>query len=263
MAMNKLGSRFCRTLIFCLIVLSLQLPVAFGAPKWATQTPHGKRNAYAVGLGESATSLYEAKRQSIADAMRVFSEQQNVVIESKFRSLTTEDHRHIEDEVLVKGTSKTLKGLRLVETYVQANRSPYQVWTLMSMPERNPTSRLSAVWRSVLLPGWGQFYQGKTVRGVGFLIAQAGTIAGAYYTQARQLDFEDQALQSSVPTTRKYYYDKADQYHQGNVILVSAAILTYGLNLADVLFLSGNKRDLYYAASVSPDGGIAFTLRLP
>lgn len=235
---------------------------ASAAPKWTTQTPQGKNHIYAVGMGE-ASNLYEARRQAIADAMRVFSEQRNVTVESRFHSLSTEDRRQIEDEVSIKGASTTLKGLRLAETYDVSTNGQHQVWSLMSLPSANEISRWSSIWRSTLLPGWGQFYQGKNWRGVVFLAGTVVGVGGALYTASRQQDFENQGLGSTVPSTRQYYYDQADKYHQGNVAFVTFAIASYALNLADVIFTSSNKADIYYAFGVNPDGRAAVTINLP
>ena len=246
------------------LVLVLHSPVLSSTPKWATKTPVGKHHLYAVGVGE-ASSLYEARRLSISDAMRVFSEQRNVTVESRFRSLTTQDKRQIEDEVSVRGASTTLKGLRLVETYESRQQSQHLVWTLMSLPSTNEISRWSTIWRSTLLPGWGQFYQGKTGRGAAFLAGTVVGVGGALYTAARQTDFEDQASGSTVPSTRHYYYDQADKYHQGNVAFVALAVVSYAINLADAIFTSANSADLYYSNVILQGNGnvtLSMTFRL-
>jgi hypothetical protein len=60
---------------------------------------------------------------------------------------------------------------------------------------------------------------------------------------------------------RRYYYDKADQYHQGNIIAVSAAVAFYALNLADALFISANRADLYYAETLFEGPSVGLVLR--
>lgn len=245
-----------------LFVLVLHAPALCNPPKWTTQTPVGKYHIYAVGVGEAA-SLYDARRQSISDAMRVFSEQRNVTVESRFHSLTTEERRKVEDEVSVKGTSITLKGLRLAENYVLRTGDQHQVWSLMSLPSATEISRWSSIWRSTVLPGWGQFYQGKNWRGAVFLAGTVIGVGGALYTASRQQDFERQGNESIVPSTRHYYYDQADKYHQGNVAFVSLAVVSYALNLADAIFTSANKADIYYAAGVTHDGRLSLVLALP
>lgn len=43
--------------------------------------------------------------------------------------------------------------------------------------------RLSASWRSLLLPGWGQFYKQQGNKGAAFMAAQAVALAGLIYAQ--------------------------------------------------------------------------------
>jgi hypothetical protein len=249
-----------KSIMLTVILLASAMPSQC-APRWTTQTPIGKNHVYAVGVGEAA-SLYEARRLSISDAMSVFSEQQNISIKSRFHSLSTEDRRQIEDEVSIKGASTTLKGLRLTETYVVGSSGRQQVWSLMSLPSANEIGRWSAIWRSALLPGWGQFYQGKNWRGAVFLAGGVLGVGGALYTASRQQDFENQGQQSTVPATRHYYYDQADKYHQGNVAFVTLTITSYALSLADAIFTSSNKADIYYAFGVNPDGRVALRVSL-
>jgi hypothetical protein len=246
-------------LVIVLGVVPFGSRVSVAAPRWTVQTPIGKHHIYAVGIGEAQTT-YDARRSSITDAMRSFSEQRNVTIETRFHSLTTEDRRQIEDEISINGTSTTLKGLRLVETYSIRQNSSQQVWTLMSLPSSNEIGRWSSIWRSAILPGWGQFYQGQPWRGGLLLAGTVIGVGGALYTKARQQDFENQGSSSVVPSTRQYYYDQADKYHQGNVAFVSLAVVSYALNLADVLFSSSNKADIYYAILVVPNGRLGISV---
>ncbi|MCE9499346.1 MAG: hypothetical protein K8R21_02410 [Leptospira sp.] len=52
--------------------------------------------------------------------------------------------------------------------------------------DTGPKTRFGAILRSVILPGWGQFYQGRNVAGVGFF----GTfLAGAGYAAYQQQEY--------------------------------------------------------------------------
>lgn len=264
MKVSRANSRHYSSLLLSFLAVCAFTGTVFSAPRWTAKTPIGKHHVYAVGVGES-TSLYEARRLSVSDAMRAFSEQRGVVVESRFHSLTTESKRQIEDEISVKGVSTTLKGLRLVETYDTPQAGGHRVWSLMSMPSSGSGGRLSTIWRSTLVPGWGQFYNGRTWRGVAFLAGTVIGVGGALYTAERQRNFEDQALRSSIPSTRHYYYDQADKYHQGNVILVSLAVASYALNLVDAIFTSSNKADIYYSALMNSNiaSGLQVSVCLP
>jgi hypothetical protein len=70
--------------------------------------------------------------------------------------------------------------------------------------------RFEAFFRSMLLPGWGQFYQGRTSAAYGFGGAFLGGLGVAYITDRRYY------------TRRAAYEDKADQFFYTSPLVLSS-----------------------------------------
>lgn len=240
-----------RTAYLILLLTLLFSEAVLAAPRWTKQTPIGRNHVYAVGLGESTVSLSETRKAAISNAMSTFNVTQGVTLNSKLTLQKIEDSNSYRESVVheleVQGTSSTLTGLKLVNTYVDRNSSPYRVYALMSLPTENPFSYWSPVWRSAILPGWGQFYQGRINRGVLYLTAEAISVGGAFFTASAYTDRKNKANQATNVADRRDFDKQADEYYQANVVLVCVAVAAYGLNLADVLLLSNNKADIYYS----------------
>jgi len=258
--MSNHTNRLLIQVVICIAIAA----EGFAEPKWTSQIPKGKNHSYAVGFGESSQSLYEARKGSLAEAINAFSQQSSVKVEARLFTRKHETSSGIEDEalseILTTNESTTIRGLRIVETYVASESPPYRVWTLVSLPSSgSDISHASAIWRSAVLPGWGQVYQGKTWRGVGLMTVEVGAVATAIFTNIRQQDYERQAAAATTVHNRRYYFDLADQSHQANTIAIGVAVACYALNVADVLFLSDNRADLYYGANFKPTNR-AYTL---
>jgi hypothetical protein len=191
-------------------------------------------------------------KSAVADALSSLGECSNLTVKSRFRSLTIEEKTSIEEEIVLESRSETMYGLNIVERYsereINGNNRLWRAWILMRVPQfDNGAARFSIISRSIALPGWGQFYRGSKTKGFIFSIGEIASISGAIFAAVRQNDFEKKAASSIYQSHRDYYYDQADEYHQSNVICVSAAVGLYTLNLADAIFSSSNKADIYYS----------------
>ena len=58
--------------------------------------------------------------------------------------------------------------------------------------DRLPRNPRNAAIRSFLLPGWGQWYTGHPIRGIGFALAEAGFAWLGYRQQREALDLQDE-----------------------------------------------------------------------
>lgn len=96
-----------------------------------------------------------------------------------------------------------------------------------------PTSANAAI-RSMILPGWGQFFNGQPLKGMLFAGAEIGTIAGAFlmYSKANTTydDYEKQRTES-------LYDDYSKQIDNTNLFIYLAAAIWAG-NIFDA-YLSG------------------------
>jgi tetratricopeptide (TPR) repeat protein len=86
---------------------------------------------------------------------------------------------------------------KIIEVFDEARRE-YVEWMMRPPADRIPQAELcmAASWRSLVLPGWGQFYKGQKVRGTVFTAAQFLSLATLVVLQIevnrRHDDYQEQ-----------------------------------------------------------------------
>jgi hypothetical protein len=98
-------------------------------------------------------------------------------------------------------------------------------------------SRWSALWRSALIPGWGQWYRGDRAWGAGYLgsVALTGGISYYYLTQGNSSYTAYQNATNASDASSLYSQTiNDDNLHQA---FGYTAVGLYALNLADALLI--------------------------
>jgi len=97
--------------------------------------------------------------------------------------------------------------------------------------------RLSASWRSLVLPGWGQFYKRQELKGTAIAVTQVITLAALIFEQVevdrRHHDYL--SLGYNNPETQRAYSDYKSAYRTRNVV----GYITLGVyifNYVDALY---------------------------
>jgi hypothetical protein len=109
-----------------------------------------------------------------------------------------------------------------------------------TLPNSKPPkvySRWSALWRSALIPGWGQWYRGDRAWGAGYLgaVALSGGISYYYLTQGNSSYAAYQNATSASDATNLYNQTLSnDSLHQA---FGYTAVGLYALNLADAALI--------------------------
>lgn len=123
---------------------------------------------------------------------------------------------------------------KVLGVFGQAKRE--YVEHVMSQPEsyRLPEAdaKLSASWRSALLPGWGQYYKQQRVKATVFGVVQAATLAAfvayALETNKRKNEYLD-IHEYGTPLIDERYNDYRAAYRTRNIL----GYLTLGVYLAN------------------------------
>ncbi|MCB9357637.1 MAG: hypothetical protein H6505_03600 [Calditrichaeota bacterium] len=134
---------------------------------------------------------------------------------------------------------------KILEVFGTAKRE--YVEKVLSQPEvfRLPEAdaRLSASWRSAILPGWGQIYKQQKVKGTVFAVLQTVTLAAfvayAFETSARKNDYLDLTEYGS-PLIEERYNDYRSAYRTRN-LLGYLALGVYIANYYDALYVPVRK----------------------
>lgn len=115
--------------------------------------------------------------------------------------------------------------------------------------DRLPRNPRNAAIRSFLLPGWGQWYTGHPLRGIGFALAEVGF---AYFGYSQQLDALD--LQDDLQAAREAFFADPPPDLPEDPVLAEEA---FGQTLeartirADLDEVAGRREDFYAYAALS------------
>ena len=110
-------------------------------------------------------------------------------------------------------------------------------------------TRSGAMWRSLVVPGWGQFYNREPVMG-GIIIGLEVALAGAAVTM-HFLGASDEDRYKNADESRKDLRQRAETYYQQRNILIYSAIGVYLYNVLDA-YLSGIDGEKQLGLNVTP-----------
>lgn len=238
--------------IYLLILFLIPCSLFSQTPDWIEKLPKGYVKDYFIGKGVSKTTRAEsislANEDAIVSIVRTgkitvsYSEYDSVgYLQSGINANSDINivSRTVR-EVNITGESKTIRGLKLVETYTEYNKGLYESWVLMSVPKSHAESLpspFSNTLKSVVIPGWGQFSSGKKLKGVAFLTLTAGSlISGLMLNELSQKASKD-AQTSRTQQRRDFYNSQARTFSTFSVISFIASIGFYIWNVADATAL--------------------------
>jgi hypothetical protein len=248
-----------RMKIIIIILLFLFVTVSLSQPKWITETPLGYLNDYFVASGISNKSESEARQIAFAHALQKIIQSGTITIQStqnissesleQFKngqSISLDVANKIADEIRISGEAQTIRGLKEEEMFTQNENGLYTVWLLTKIPKRYPKpyskpSQISPVWRSVIAPGWGQFYKGQNTKGYIISISEVLLVPAGFILQSLKNTAEVDAQNSRTQALRDYYVDQANIYHNISVGCFIAAGAMYVFNILDATISQGEK----------------------
>lgn len=177
-----------------------------------------------------------------------------------FKDLVREDSQFGMDDLAIDGHTPA----QVVQLFGQAILEVRREELAQRQAQLSQTSRGSAFVRSVLMPGWGQRYQGYRARSfvmLGLTLASAAYVGStdAAFRQARR-DYQKAGAGEDFAQLFQEYTDRADNADRALGIL--AAVWAY--NMIDALIQGPNTAGLGRNAGVSlepgPDGGLWLAL---
>ncbi len=251
-------------------------------PRWMQVIPQSRMYEYFVGVSDNRTSLDEAKKAAILDALNDAVSKKGIEVSVNYQNLSTEEKSFIRDSIDITGAMKL--GLEQVAWYYEEweqyyrNRAQksYRVFMLLRSRKIHPSNfligvalnignRFDAFWHSMLIPGWGQFRNGKKGKGNYFLFSTLVSAAGwgvsnVMYDKINndQYDIQERmkALTSGselIDLQRKYRLNNNNlkelkTYKQG---FMYATAGFYGLNLIDAILFGPPSSDKFSALPLS------------
>lgn len=260
---------------YFLFLVFLTFNVIISQPEWVSKTPSGFSNDYFVGKGTSYNSKAEAAQAAFEDAIKSIMRNNTIVVnysvDNKIYSTQTsvdettrlEVVRKSAEELKIDGTSKTMKGLKEVETYYEFNNNSYTAWVLVNLPKKNPLSppsSFSPIWRSFLLPGWGQLYKEETFKGISFVVLSLSGLTGGFVFNQLSQDATNKAMSSRTQATRDFYNQQTKDYDTYSKISFITAGVFYLWSLIDAITVKQD--NLYVFLDNSKNGtALGFCIR--
>jgi len=124
-----------------------------------------------------------------------------------------------------------------------------------------------ALWRSALVPGYGQIYKGHTIKGVTIMGSEALLIGGIIFCESQRSSYKRKSKETHNIDKVRNYIDNADNYATCRNICIGGAAALYIYNVIDAVVSNGRKRtvvkpnNLYVIPSATRDfSGITLTL---
>lgn len=115
------------------------------------------------------------------------------------------------------------------------------------------TTRYGArgLWRSAIIPGWGQFHKGANLKGSLILGGCAVLAAGIVFTENQRSDYIRKIAQTHDVNQIKDYSTKADHFATARNICIGAAAALYLYNLIDAVAAPGARRIVVHRRSAA------------
>lgn len=124
------------------------------------------------------------------------------------------------------------------------------------------------VWRSAIVPGWGQLYKGSKLKGGLIMGGTVATIGGIIVTECVRSDYLNKISKTKSADIKRAYATKADHYAMGRNVCIGALAALYIYNIIDAAVAPGAKRVIVRALhdrrcsflpSTTDDGGPALS----
>ncbi len=98
------------------------------------------------------------------------------------------------------------------------------------------------LWRSAIVPGWGQMYKGSTGKGIAMLASTVAFAGGIIATDNLRNTYINRINQTHDINAIRNYATKADNMALSRNICIAGAIAMYAYNLIDAIAAPGARR---------------------
>ena len=141
------------------------------------------------------------------------------------------------------------------DEYYERYGRGYELWVLYEVsqsgksfkpyiPEYTDQYGMSAAWRSVIVPGWGQFHKGKTGKGIFFLSTEVVAVSGIVFCEVKRSDNVRKSQETTKLSIIKEYRNRADNWELYRNIAIGTAAGVYLWNVLDAALAKGK---IHYA----------------
>lgn len=238
-------------------------------PTWIKNPPQGLNNTYSFKVVETdaGNDLSTARKHSQKELTRSVEREFNIKVSDVMESQSTTHYNnkkisYLGDETYTMRIESDDAAVNIyyerVDEYyriesVGGNRV-FKLYTLYAVARPSvalpnfdsfmKTDKYGArgLWRSMIVPGWGQFYKGSKVKGGLLLGGTVACAAGIIFTESQSSDYATKATQTYNVDHIRTYLNKSNNYETARNICIGGAAAIYVYNLIDAIVAPGAKR---------------------
>lgn len=233
-------------------------------PKWLSRPPKsGNPDLSYTVVPVYTTNLSGAHLQALNELVRYLPRDWKIVSMEEletFNQIRNDNGHYTQDRtdtytLNVKTEGKPVEiSCKLVDSYwKRMSDGRYQVFFLYQVAapgsnavfEETVTTAMygaNGLWRSIIIPGWGQFHKSSYLKGGLVLGGTAVLVGGIVATETLRQDMIAAVNSTHNVQERKYYADKVEQYALGRNICIGALGALYVYNIVDAIAAPGARR---------------------
>ena len=234
-------------------------------PQWLHKQPKPSNTTFAYEMDyATGKSLDEARTKSLNGLIAASGFENGVVVLSDYKSRTVDSKVYIggklsdyqvdafESNSRVKGHEVRLHVKSVAEYWTRDINGTVNLTTLYAkslngtpnFDDVELTTKYGAhgLWRSAIVPGWGQFHKGANLKGGLILGGCAALAAGIVFTENQRTDYVNKIAKTHDAGLKRTYATKRDHFATGRNICIGALAALYIYNLVDAVAAPGAQR---------------------
>lgn len=229
-------------------------------PRWVNSPGDIKRTntSYSICLVEDYGQVLELLKNSSLLALSRTLEQNNSISGVTNRDVNVRNvDGNISSESAISLSFKTDTRVvdftckEIASYWEQFSTKQYRYCTLyaVSEPGVEPvfdnfeiTSRygIHGLWRSMIVPGWGQLYKGSIAKGSAIMVGAAASVGGIILCESTRTSYIKKMHEQ--PRYAKEYNSMSDSWKTGRNMCIGVAAILYVYNIIDAVATRGAKR---------------------
>lgn len=234
-------------------------------PQWLHKLPKPSNSAFVYETDyATGKSLDDARKKSLNGLIAASGFENGVVVLSDYKSKTVDSKVYsngglsdaqvdeFETNSHIQGKEVQLHVKAIAEYWTRdidgtINLTTLYAKSISGSPNFDTvelTTRYGAhgLWRSAIIPGWGQFYKGNNLKGGLVLSGMAVLAAGIVFTENQRTDYVGKIARTHDADIKRTYITKRNHFATMRNLCIGAATALYAYNLVDALVATGARR---------------------
>lgn len=234
-------------------------------PQWLHKHPKPSNTTFVYETDfTTGNSLDEVRTKSLNSLIAASGFENGVVVISDYKSKTIDSKIYSNGKLLdsqvdefeannqIKGNEIQLHVKSIAEYWEKDLNEKFHLTTLYAKSlnekpnfdsvELTTKYGIHGLWRSAIVPGWGQFHKGSNLKG-GLILGGTVMLASSIiFTENQRSDYVDKIVKTHDTNIKRAYATKRDHYATSRNICIGAVTALYVYNLIDAIVAPGARR---------------------